>query len=107
VEALRRGDTVLALMPAEGGPLRPLASRPEHSWPGDFTPDGRSLVFAAQRAGAWNVCFVPTSGGPERCVTSNRRFDGYVRMPAMAPAGDRVVFESVRITARLWLGEMP
>jgi Tol biopolymer transport system component/DNA-binding winged helix-turn-helix (wHTH) protein len=107
VEALRRGDSVLAVMPADGGPLRPLASKPEHSWPGEFTPDGRNIVFAAQRSGAWNVCLVAVSGGPERCVTSNRRFDGYVRMPAMAPAGDRVVFERVRITARLWLGELP
>ena len=107
VEALRRGDTVLGLMPAEGGPMRPLTSRPEHSWPGEFTPDGRSIVFAAQRAGAWNVCLVPTTGGPERCLTANERFDGYVRMPALSPSGDRVVFERVRITARLWLGEMP
>jgi Tol biopolymer transport system component/DNA-binding winged helix-turn-helix (wHTH) protein len=107
VEALRRGDTILGIMAAEGGPLRPLTSRPEHSWPGDFTPDGRGVVFAAQRAGAWNVCQVAVSGGPERCVTSNERFDGYVRMPAIAPAGDRVVFERVRVTARLWLSELP
>ena len=107
VEALRRGDTVLGIMPAEGGPLRVLASRPQHSWPGDFSPDGRHLVFAAQRAGAWNVCQVSVEGGPERCLTSNQRFDGYYRMPAIAPAGDRVVFERVRVTARLWMSELP
>jgi Tol biopolymer transport system component/DNA-binding winged helix-turn-helix (wHTH) protein len=107
VEALRRGNTVLGVVPAEGGALRVLAARPEHSWTGDFTSDGRRVVYAAQRGGVWNVCAVETQGGQERCLTSYTRFDGYVRAPAVSPGGDRVVFERARITARLWLGELP
>jgi Tol biopolymer transport system component/DNA-binding winged helix-turn-helix (wHTH) protein len=104
-ELLRRGDTQLAVAGPEG--LRPLAGRPSQNWPGEFSSDGRRFVFAAQRAGVWNVCQVDVATADERCLTSYTRFDGYVRTPTISPAGDRVVFERAQVRARIWLGRLP
>ena len=79
---------------------------PEREVHGSLPGTVRGLTDDSRRVTAGS-CFVAVRGGPERCVTSNDRFDGYVRTPAMTPAGDRVVYERVRVTAKLWLGELP
>lgn len=106
-EAFRRGDTVLGVLSEADGSLRPFVTTPTHSWPGEFTADGRGVVYAAQRGGVWNVCSADVATGAERCLTSYTRFDGYVRMPVLSPSGDRVVFERTEIAANLWLGRLP
>jgi Tol biopolymer transport system component/DNA-binding winged helix-turn-helix (wHTH) protein len=106
-EAFRRGDTILGVLSESDGALRPFVTTPTHTWPGEFTADGRGVVYAAQRGGVWNVCSADVATGAERCLTPYTRFDGYVRMPALSPSGDRVVFERTAITASLWLGTLP
>ena len=54
-----------------------------------WTPDGRSIVFASDRAGSWDLWRVPATGGePERLTAE----PGDELLPAVSPDGARIAF---------------
>ena len=94
-------------MPAEGGPVREIVRAPGQSWPHSFSPDGRRIAFAGQRAGLWNVYWTPVDGGEERRLTSYDSPALYVRYPDWSPLGDRIAYEYAESTSTVWVTELP
>src|SRR6185503_2692293 len=106
VEMMRGGHTRVGLMPSEGGAVRELTSAAGQSWPCAFSPDGRKIAFAGQRAGVWNVYWVPVDGGAETRVTSYTSPASYVRYCDWAPAGDRIAYEYAESASTVWMTEL-
>jgi hypothetical protein len=65
-----------------------------------FAPDGRSVVYSADRGGNLDIYSAPIAGGAERRLTSDRaRDDG----PEFSPDGQFVYFSSDRSgTVQVW-----
>lgn len=96
------GRSVVYTVPAGGGtPARvtpPALPGPSylHGW----SPDGRFLVYTAERDGDYDVYRMPAAGGPEVRLT---RSPGLDDGPEYAPDGRWIYFNSVRGgTMQLW-----
>jgi TolB protein len=76
---------------------RTLASGPGIHITPEYSPDGRTLAFAATLAGNTEVMTMPASGGSPRPQTRGRRFDSL--SPTFAPDGNRIAFVSNRLGA--------
>jgi Tol biopolymer transport system component len=107
VELFDGEDTFVAVVPRGGGTPRRVTHEKGQSWPYSWTPDGRSVVFAGQRQGIWNVYTVDAATGRERRLTSYDRAVVNVRYPAWSPAGDRVAFEYTELSANVWVAPLP
>jgi Tol biopolymer transport system component len=88
-----------------GNKPQQLTFEPGKSWPYDFSPDGDKVVFARLRDGTWNIWWVSRSSLEQRQLTHFNDLGGYVRYPAWAPSGERVVFERARSAGDLWMVE--
>jgi tricorn protease len=51
------------LMPVEGGREVPLVSHPENDYPLGWTPDGKRVLFASDRAGTIGVWMIQVANG--------------------------------------------
>ncbi|MFN8096606.1 MAG: winged helix-turn-helix domain-containing protein [Vicinamibacteria bacterium] len=107
LELMRGGDTRIGLVPAAGGAIREVLSRPGQSWPQSFSPDGRRIAFAGQREGLWNVYTVAVEGGEERRLTPYATPSLYVRYPYWFPRGDRVLYEYAESASTVWVAALP
>ncbi len=58
-----------------------------------WSPDGNTLVYVSNRAGAWNLWSVSLDNGTPQPVTSGMGTD---RFPAFSPDGQRIAFASRR-----------
>lgn len=61
-------------VPLAGG--EPKLITPDHPsyWHG-ISPDGKTLVYCAQRDGAWDIYAIPTAGGTEKRITTAEGLD--------------------------------
>ena len=106
VQLYRGHDTTqVAVMPSDGGALRPLTTHRGQNWVHSWSPDGKRVAFAALREGIWNV-FTIGLGGDERRLTSFDAPRAFVRYPAWSPGGDRLVFEKTEIAADVWVMQL-
>ncbi len=101
-ELMRGDDSYLALMAAAGGEITTLVADDGDSWPFSFSPDGKWIAFAGKRDEYWNLYAVATTG-EVRQLTADRRLNAYLRYPAWAPRGDRLVYELAETTGDVWL----
>jgi Tol biopolymer transport system component len=103
---VRRGENShVVVLPASGGELRQLTDEPGQSWAYSWSPDGSRIAFAGFREGFWNVWWVSLDGQRQSNLTRLTRPNVYLRYPAWAPGGDRVVFEYAETTGNIWLLE--
>jgi TolB protein len=86
-----RKSTVWTIPLAGGEPTQITRNTPSylHGW----SPDGKTLVFAGEREGKWDIYCIPSGGGEETRLTSSPgRCDG----PEYSPDGQYVYFNSDR-----------
>ena len=105
---LTRGvDTWLGVMPAQpGSTIVPLVKDPGQSWLHSWSPGSDRMAFAGERDGVWNVFEVERASGAVRQLTHWTGREGFVRYPAWAPSGDRIVFERTTRTSSIWTAKL-
>lgn len=89
------------ILPIEGGTPRlvtPLGPSYWHGW----SPDGKTLVYCAERNGEFAIYIVPAAGGPETRLTTTKGLDDG---PEYSPDGKHIYFNSDR-TGRMHLWRM-
>jgi Tol biopolymer transport system component len=64
------------------------------------------MAFAGERDGVWNIYDVERTSGTIRQLTHWTGREGYVRYPAWAPKGDRIVFERSTRTSSIWTAKL-
>jgi Tol biopolymer transport system component/DNA-binding winged helix-turn-helix (wHTH) protein len=107
VELFRGPDTTqVAIVPAEGGPPRPLTSARGQHWAHGWSPDGRRISYVARHDGAWNVYRVSLDG-EQRRLTDYTDVRTFVRYPTWSPRGDRIAYELTEMKADLWVMDLP
>jgi Tol biopolymer transport system component/DNA-binding winged helix-turn-helix (wHTH) protein len=106
VELFRGADsTLVSVMPADGGSLRPIVATPGQNWVHSWSADSRHLAFAARRQGVWNVYAVSLEG-EERQLTHYTDVNSYVRYPAWSPRGDRIAYERTTSHSDVWVMDL-
>jgi Tol biopolymer transport system component/DNA-binding winged helix-turn-helix (wHTH) protein len=107
VQLTRGSDTWLGVMPAEpGAAIVPLVKERGQSWLYSWSPDSERLAFAGERDGVWNIYDVERATGTVRQLTHWTDLEGYVRYPAWAPDGSRIVFERATRSASIWSAKL-
>ena len=107
VELFRGPDTTqVAIVPATGGPPRPITTAPGQHWAHGWSPDGQRISYVARHDGAWNVYWVSLDG-KERRLTDYTDVRTFVRYPTWSPAGDRLAYELTEMKADLWVMDLP
>ncbi len=93
------GQSIVWTVPAGGGtPTRVTRLGPSylHGW----SPDGKFLVYTAQRDGEFDIYRIPVKGGEETRLTTAKGLDDG---PEYSPDGQWIYFNSVRSgTMQLW-----
>ena len=92
-------ESRIYVLPITGGSPRrvtPLAPSYWHGW----SPDGKTLVYCAERNGEYDVYAIPTAGGEEKRLTTSPGLDDG---PEYSPDGQFIYFNSERTgTMQIW-----
>jgi TolB protein len=87
------------VVPISGGTPRPITQYSPSYWHG-WSPDGKTLAFAGQRNGDFDIYTIPVSGGQETRLTTAKGLDDG---PEYSPQGDYIYFNSERTgTMQIW-----
>jgi TolB protein len=89
------------VLPAAGGEPRALTPSGPSYWHG-WSPDGRTIVYCAERGGEFDVYAIPAAGGPEKRLTTAPGLDDG---PDFSPDGKFIYFNSER-TGRMQVWRM-
>jgi Tol biopolymer transport system component len=89
------------VLPAAGGEPKEITASGPSYWHG-WSPDGRTLVYCAERDGEFDVYAVPAEGGPEKRLTTAPGLDDG---PEYSPDGKFIYFNSER-TGRMQIWRM-
>lgn len=101
---MRRGDdTHIAIMPSDGGAPLQLTYAHGQSWPYGWSPDGDKIIFAAERAGIWNLWWVSRTDKTVRQLTNYSKPNAYVRYPAWSPLGTQIAYEYSETTGNIYV----
>jgi Tol biopolymer transport system component len=107
LQLTRGADTWLGVMVAQpGAPIVPVVKEPGQSWLSSWSPGSDRMAFAGERDGVWNIFDVDRVSGAVRQFTHWTGREGYVRYPAWAPSGDRIVFERSTRTSSIWTAKL-
>jgi len=97
----RKAGSQIYVVPAGGGKPRKVTDEAPSYWHG-WSPDGKTLVYCAERGGQYDVWSIATAGGPEtRLTTAPGLDDG----PEFSPDGGYIYFNSTR-TGRMKIWRM-
>lgn len=86
------GTRDLFTIQADGSGLRNLTRHPADDVGGDWSPDGRSIVFQSNRTGKFAIYRMDADGGNVAKITLGADKIN----PSYSPDGSRVIFLSVR-----------
>ncbi|HEX5137092.1 MAG TPA: S41 family peptidase [Planctomycetota bacterium] len=102
-----RGD--LWLCSSDGGEARALTSHVAYEFAPVWSPDGKTIAFASDRHGNFDVFVVPAAGGPALRLTTH---SGHDVPTGFTVDGKRVLFSAARydapqaLQAGLWFPEL-
>jgi Tol biopolymer transport system component len=80
---------------ANGGLARPLTTHQDHDFMAVWAPDGKSIAFASNRHGNYDIYSMPAEGGTAARMTFNSSGD----MPSSIDHNGNVLFTSSRLDA--------
>lgn len=84
--------SAIYVVPAKGGTPRRITPEVPSYWHG-WSPDGRTLVYCAERNGNFDIYTIPVSGGKETRLTDAEGLDDG---PEYSPDGKYIYFNSYR-----------
>jgi len=87
-----RSGSMVYTVPVEGGIPKAITKDVPSYWHG-WSPDGKILVYCAERNGDYDVWGIPSNGGEEFQLTKSKGLDDG---PEYAPDGKKIYFNSVR-----------
>lgn len=87
-----RSGSMVYTVPVEGGIPKAITKNVPSYWHG-WSPDGKILVYCAERNGDYDVWGIPSKGGEEFQLTKSKGLDDG---PEYAPDGKSIYFNSVR-----------
>lgn len=93
--------SLIYVVPIEGGTPRRVTQLAPSYWHG-WSPDGKTLVYCAERNGNFDVYAIPFEGGEEKRLTTATGLDDG---PEYSPDGQYIYFNSVR-TGRMQIWRM-
>ena len=92
VPAVKAGSSFIFKAPANGGaPIKLTPNTPSY-WHG-VSPDGKTIVYCAERNGNYDVYSMSSNGGPETRLTTNEGLDDG---PEYSPDGKYIYINSFR-----------
>ncbi|NDD15440.1 MAG: transporter [Chitinophagia bacterium] len=92
IPTIKEGSSFIFKVPSEGGsPLRLTANTPSY-WHG-VSPDGKTIVYCAERGGNYDVYALSTEGGAETRLTATEGLDDG---PEYSPDGKYIYMNSFR-----------
>jgi len=99
VEENGKNSSIVFTLPIDGGkPFRITEKGPSY-WHG-WSPDGKMLVYCAERNGEYDVYQIPAKGGIEKQLTNTPGLDDG---PEYSPDGKFIYFNSTRTgTMQIW-----
>jgi len=87
-----RSGSMVYTVPVEGGIPKAITKNVPSYWHG-WSPDGKTLVYCAERNGDYDVWGIPSKGGEEFQLTRSKGLDDG---PEYTPDGKKIYFNSVR-----------
>ena len=89
----------LYLKRTDGNTITQLTNDPSHDVMPTFSPDGKRIAFASDRAGNWDIYMIDAGGGQPVQLTSGPGDDLH---PSFSPDGKQIVYSSFSEQAGLW-----
>lgn len=94
-----RSGSAIYTLPVTGGVPKLITKDVPSYWHG-WSPDGKTLVYCAERKGDYDIWGIPSGGGDEFQLTNSKGLDDG---PEYAPDGKHIYFNSVRTeTMKIW-----
>ncbi len=87
-----RSGSAIYTLPVTGGAPKLITRDVPSYWHG-WSPDGKTLVYCAERKGDYDIWGIPSTGGDEFQLTNSKGLDDG---PEYAPDGKHIYFNSVR-----------
>lgn len=92
IPSIKENSSFIFKVPSEGGtPIKITANTPSY-WHG-VSPDGKTIVYCAERNGNYDVYSISTNGGAETRLTETEGLDDG---PEFSPDGKYIYFNSFR-----------
>ena len=82
-----------------GSTITKLTDDPAHDVMPAYSPEGRNIAFASDRAGDWNIYYMPAQGGRPIQLTSDRDHELH---PTWAPDGRTVAYCKFNAQSARW-----
>ena len=86
------GASLIYVLPITGGTPKQVTPVGPSYWHG-WSPDGKTLVYCAERSGEFDVYSIPARGGEEKQLTDAKGLDDG---PEYTPDGQYIYFNSIR-----------
>jgi Tol biopolymer transport system component/DNA-binding winged helix-turn-helix (wHTH) protein len=99
VRAINGAIGDIHLLPFNGGAPSRVTSDNQDIIGLDWMPDGRSIVFASDRAGGYSIFRVPVDGGAPQLVAGG---SAKLKHPSVARGSGQIVYESWVYEINLW-----
>ena len=94
-----KNNSIIFTLPTKGGKAFRVTEKGPSYWHG-WSPDGKLLVYCAEREGDYNVYQIPAKGGQEKQLTTAKGLDDG---PEYSPDGKYIYFNSTRTgTMQIW-----